>query len=128
MAAGGESSGHLVCRDVTTTGDGIVAALQVLKAMVANGKSLAELKGEMTKMPQTMINVRLAEKIDVVGLPEVQAAVADVEARLGDRGRVLLRPSGTEPLVRVMVEGDDAVWVAELAAELAAAVEAAIAA
>ncbi len=125
---GGESSGHLVCRDVTTTGDGIVAALQVLKAMVANGKSLADLKGEMTKMPQTMINVRLAEKIDVVSLPDVQTAVADVEARLGDRGRVLLRPSGTEPLVRVMVEGDDADWVAGLTAELAAAVEAAIAA
>ena len=124
---GGESSGHLVCRDVTTTGDGIVAALQVLKAMQANEKSLAELKSEMVKMPQSMINVHLSEKMDVVGLPAVQAAVADVEARLGDRGRVLLRPSGTEPLVRVMVEGDDSDWVAELTAELAAAVEAAIA-
>ncbi len=123
---GGESSGHLVCRHLTSTGDGIVAALQVLKAMVQNDLSLHALKADMNKMPQTMINVRLTEKRDVVGLPAVQAAVADVEARLGDRGRVLLRPSGTEPLVRVMVEGDDAVWVAELARELADVVEKAL--
>jgi len=116
---GGESSGHLVCRHLTSTGDGIVAALQVLKAMANNGLSLHALKSAMHKMPQTMINVRLAEKKEVVGLPEVQAAIADVEQRLGDRGRVLLRPSGTEPLVRVMVEADDADWTAELAQELA---------
>lgn len=120
---GGESSGHLVCRHLTSTGDGIVAALQVLKAMANNGLSLHALKSAMHKMPQTMINVRLAEKKEVVGLPEVQAAIADVEQRLGDRGRVLLRPSGTEPLVRVMVEADDADWTAELAQELAEKVE-----
>lgn len=120
---GGESSGHLVCRHLTSTGDGIVAALQVLKAMAENDLSLHDLKLAMNKMPQTMINVRLTEKKDVVGLPEVQAAVADIEKRLGDRGRVLLRPSGTEPLVRVMVEGDDADWISGLATELAQAVE-----
>lgn len=120
---GGESSGHLVCRHLTSTGDGIVAALQVLKAMAENDLSLHALKLAMNKMPQTMINVRLTEKKDVVGLPEVQAAVADIEKRLGDRGRVLLRPSGTEPLVRVMVEGDDADWISGLAQELAQTVE-----
>lgn len=116
---GGESSGHLICRQLTSTGDGIVAALQVLKAVTDDTSSLHVLKSAMGKMPQTMINVRLTSKVDVISLVEVQSAVADIEARLGDRGRVLLRPSGTEPLVRVMVEGDDAVWVEALCQELA---------
>ncbi|RRC97002.1 phosphoglucosamine mutase [Amphritea balenae] len=120
---GGESSGHLVCRHLTSTGDGVVAALQVLKAMAETGESLHKLKSAMNKMPQKMINVRLTEKKDVISLPEVQSAVADVEARLGNRGRVLLRPSGTEPLVRVMVEGDDADWIAGLCQELVQVVE-----
>ncbi|UTW03481.1 phosphoglucosamine mutase [Amphritea atlantica] len=123
---GGESSGHLVCRQLTSTGDGIVAALQVLKAMADDKKSLNELKSEMRKMPQTMINVRLSEKRDVVALPAVQSAVEDIESRLGERGRVLLRPSGTEPVVRVMVEGDDEVWVEGLCEELAEAVRQAL--
>ncbi len=123
---GGESSGHLVCRHLTSTGDGIVAALQVLRAMSVNDATLNGLKQGMNKMPQKMINVRLSEKKDVVSLPDVQAAVADVEARLGDRGRVLLRPSGTEPLVRVMVEGDDPQWIDELCQELVTVVEQAL--
>lgn len=123
---GGESSGHLVCRHLTSTGDGVVAALQVLNAMAANDATLNGLKRGMNKMPQKMINVRLSEKKDVVGLPAVQAAIADVEARLGDRGRVLLRPSGTEPLVRVMVEGDDQQWIEALCHELVAVVEQAL--
>ena len=120
---GGESSGHLICRHLTSTGDGVVAALQVLKAMAETDQSLHALKSAMNKMPQKMTNVRLTEKKDVISLPEVQAAVADVETRLGDRGRVLLRPSGTEPLVRVMVEGDDADWIAGLCQELVQVVE-----
>ena len=123
---GGESSGHLVCRQLTSTGDGIVAALQVFKAMADDKKSLNELKSEMRKMPQTMINVRLSEKVDVMALPAVQSAVADIESRLGERGRVLLRPSGTEPVIRVMVEGDDEVWVEGLCEELAEAVRQAL--
>ncbi|SER09636.1 phosphoglucosamine mutase [Amphritea atlantica] len=123
---GGESSGHLVCRQLTSTGDGIVAALQVLKAMTDDQKSLHDLKSGMRKMPQTMINVRLTEKVDLAELPAVQSAVADIEARLGERGRVLLRPSGTEPVVRVMVEGDDEAWVEALCEELAEAVRQAL--
>ncbi|WP_299196350.1 phosphoglucosamine mutase [uncultured Amphritea sp.] len=123
---GGESSGHLVCRQLTSTGDGIVAALQVLKAMADDKASLYELKSAMRKMPQTMINVHLSSKVDVLALPAVRNAVADIESRLGDRGRVLLRPSGTEPVVRVMVEGDDEVWVEGLCQELAQAVQQAL--
>lgn len=120
---GGESSGHLVCLDKTTTGDGIVSALQVVEAMVQQGKSLSELKKGMNKLPQTMINVRLKEKRDLSSHEKVVAAVTDVESQLEGRGRVLLRPSGTEPLIRVMVEGDDAKEVAELCGQLASVVE-----
>ncbi|MDX2424560.1 MAG: phosphoglucosamine mutase [Amphritea sp.] len=123
---GGESSGHLICRQLTSTGDGIVAALQVLKAVTDEGSSLHVLKSAMGKMPQTMINVRLTSKVDVLSLPDVQLAVTDIESRLGDRGRVLLRPSGTEPLVRVMVEGDDEAWVEALCQELAEVVRQAL--
>ena len=124
---GGESSGHIVCLDKTTTGDGIVSALQVIEAMVLQDKSLAELKGGMNKLPQTMINVRLKEKSDLSSHEVVKAAVADVESQLAGRGRVLLRPSGTEPLIRIMVEGDDAQEVGELCAQLAAVVEGVVA-
>ncbi|PIE40659.1 MAG: phosphoglucosamine mutase [Gammaproteobacteria bacterium] len=120
---GGESSGHLVCLDKTTTGDGIVSALQVVEAMVQQGKSLSELKKGMAKLPQTMINVRLKEKVDLSSHEKVMAASAEVENQLAGRGRVLLRPSGTEPLIRVMVEGDDAEEVADLCAQLASVVE-----
>lgn len=120
---GGESSGHIVCRHLTSTGDGTVSALQVLKAMIESGKSLHELKQGMSKMPQTMINVRMQKKVDVTEVSEVQDAVAATEATLGSRGRVLLRPSGTEPVVRVMIEGEDAAEVQELCEALAREVE-----
>lgn len=120
---GGESSGHIVCLDKTTTGDGIVSALQVLAVMVALDLSLAELKSGMEKLPQLMINVRLPDKRDVMGNPVVQGAVREVEAHLAGRGRVLLRPSGTEPLIRVMVEGNDFDEVGLLCRQLARAVE-----
>ena len=116
---GGESSGHIICLDLTSTGDGIVAALQVLEAMLSAGQSLAELVGGMRLFPQHMINVRLSQRVDVTRSPAVVAAVADAEARLNGEGRVLLRPSGTEPVIRVMVEGREENQVKALAGELA---------
>ena len=123
---GGESSGHIICLDVASTGDGIVAALQVLYAMVSSGSNLHELSSKMSKYPQTMINVRIAQKTDLSTNEAVQSAVRAVEATLGKKGRVLLRPSGTEPVVRVMVEGEDHSLVTKLAQELAASVEEAV--
>ncbi len=122
---GGEGSGHIVCLDLNTTGDGIVSALQVLAAMVVQQRSLAELRAGMEKMPQTLVNVRASEPKRVVAHARVTQAIGDVENSLAGAGRVLLRPSGTEPLVRVMVEGEDALQVAQLADDLAAIVRAA---
>jgi len=122
---GGEGSGHIVCLDLNTTGDGIVSALQVLGAMMAEGQSLLELRRGMDKLPQTLVNVSAAEPARVVMLPRVKQAVGEIEHSLAGAGRVLLRPSGTEPLVRVMVEGQDASQVARLAGDLAEIVRAA---
>lgn len=116
---GGEASGHIVCLDKTTTGDAIIAALQVLAAMIRSGKTLQELKQGMSKFPQQMINVTVARKSDPMQNAAVAAAVSAAEARLAGRGRVLLRPSGTEPLIRVMVEGEDSALVQQLTTELA---------
>jgi len=120
---GGEGSGHILCLDQATTGDGVVSALQVLRAITDQGKTLADLKGAMTKFPQVILNVP-ANSAKVMENNAVQSAVRDVDAVLGDKGRVLLRPSGTEPLIRVMVEGEDAPQVKRLAAQLAAVVAA----
>jgi phosphoglucosamine mutase len=122
---GGESSGHIICLDRTTTGDGIVSALQVLAAMVKSGKSLYELKTGMKKYPQRMINVPVSGKVDLEKAAAVQQAVRSAEQRMAGRGRVLLRPSGTEPVVRVMVEGEDEQQVREEAEQLALVVAAA---
>jgi len=120
---GGESSGHVLCAELNTTGDGIVAALQVLRAMVDSGQSLAQLKAGMAMLPQTMINVPLAKKGAIPANTAIEAAVTAAEQQLADRGRVLLRPSGTEPLIRVMVEGQNSAEVAELAAVIAEVVK-----
>ena len=121
---GGEPSGHIICRDRTTTGDGIVSALQVLAALDRLGARLDDLGAEVDLYPQVLINVRLDQPRDVLSLPEVQDAVATAENELAGRGRVLLRPSGTEPLVRVMVEGSDRSQVEQLAERLAGVVRA----
>ena len=115
---GGEGSGHLLCLEQTTTGDGIVAALQVIKAVRERQESLATLKAGMTKLPQIMINVRNVTA-RVLEQPELQAAVNEVEAALAGSGRVLLRSSGTEPVVRVMVEGEDERKIKAYAEQLA---------
>jgi phosphoglucosamine mutase len=115
---GGESSGHIICLDKSTTGDGIIAALQVLEQLIDNEMSLAEACSGMELYPQTMINVPVTQKIDL-DLPCIQQAVQAVESELDGRGRVLLRASGTEPLIRVMVEGQDDTLVDRLAGELA---------
>ena len=125
---GGESSGHIICLDQTTTGDGIIAALQVLYVMVTSGQSLHELKQGMEKMPQALVNVPIEGPVDLASTPLIRDAVAEVEQSLGEQGRVLLRPSGTEPLVRVMVEGRDAREVEALARQIADAVAEAAAA
>ena len=116
---GGEGSGHILCLDRTTTGDGIVSALQVMAEMARTGQSLNELKHGMEKYPQVLINVAIEQKTDIEQIAPIQQAKEDAERTLGDRGRVLLRPSGTEPLVRVMVEGQDGELVNRLANQLA---------
>lgn len=119
---GGESSGHLLCLDCSSTGDGIVSALQVLAALQHRGQTLREALSEMQMLPQTMINVK-GDNRDNISEPAVQEAIKAAEAELADKGRVLLRPSGTEPLVRVMVEGEDETQVAKVCQALASVVE-----
>ena len=120
---GAENSGHVLHLDKTTTGDGIVAGLQVLAAMVRNNMSLADLCSGMTMMPQVLINVRFAGKHDPLTNPNVKLAIEQAEKQLGTHGRVLIRKSGTEPLIRVMVEGNDAAEVQKLAEQIAEAVK-----
>ena len=122
---GGEASGHIICLDKTTTGDGIIAALQVLDALIGEGQTLSEACDDMTIYPQTMINVPISQPLDLNDSTEVQDAIAAAEEELADSGRVLLRASGTEPLIRVMVEGQDKAQVADLAERLAQTVTAA---
>lgn len=118
LILGGENSGHIICLDRTSTGDGIISALQVLAAMLHSGKTLHDLKAGMSKYPQVLINVSVTGSVDLRRSP-IQEAIKAVESQLGDHGRVLLRPSGTEPVVRVMVEGADAGVVERHARELA---------
>jgi phosphoglucosamine mutase len=120
---GGEGSGHIICADRTTTGDGIVAALQVLETMSRESSVLADLKSDVQKYPQCMVNVRLQRRGTFVMSAEIEQEVKRVEQKLNGTGRVLLRPSGTEPLVRVMVEGQEADIVESLAYSLAESVE-----
>lgn len=123
---GGEASGHIVCLDKTTTGDAIVAALQVLAAIVRTQTPLQALRRGMSKFPQQMINVRVAQKRDPLAEPGIVAAVQAAEQKLAGRGRVLLRPSGTEPVIRVMVEGEDGALVQSLTESLAETVRLAL--
>ena len=118
---GGENSGHLLALDCHTTGDAVISSLQVLAAVVGARSSLAEFTADLTLLPQVLVNVKLPVRPDL-GAPSIKEAVAAAEAELADRGRVLLRPSGTEPVVRVMVEGEDRAQIQRLADHIAAAV------
>ena len=120
---GGEASGHIICLDKTSTGDGVVAALQVLAEIQQTGSSLHELRSAVIKYPQCLINVRISKPVNLQDYPQIKTVVKDTEAQLGNEGRVLLRASGTEPVIRVMVEGHDATRTNQLARSLAEQIE-----
>lgn len=120
---GGESSGHIVCMETTTTGDGIITSLQVLAAMRYQGMSLADIRTGFTKYPQILVNVKVSSAINNIERPRIQEAIKEVERELGNNGRVVLRRSGTEPLIRVMVEGENEQHVRQLAEHLASVVK-----
>ncbi len=124
LALGGEQSGHIIFSDYLFTGDGLVTALSVLQTMAATGRSLADLAAELTTFPQVLLNVPVARRADLAGLPAISAAMARIEGRLGGRGRLLVRYSGTEPLLRIMLEGQDADQIRQWAEEIAAEVRA----
>ncbi|MBT3277530.1 phosphoglucosamine mutase [Candidatus Thioglobus sp.] len=116
---GGEGSGHMICLDKTTSGDGIISALQVLEVLAKSGTSLHQLKNQMVKYPQVLINVKTKEKVDLDNHQQLNTTIKEVEENLGDEGRVLIRASGTEPLIRVMVEAKDAQLTQQSAEKLA---------
>ncbi len=120
---GGEASGHILCLDLTSTGDAIVAALQALVPVVETGRGISELTAGMNKLPQVMINVKVPDPAAVVACDSLQTAIQKQTDKLADRARILVRPSGTEPLLRVMVEGEDETEVREVANELALVAE-----
>ena len=119
---GGESSGHIICGNLSTTGDGVIAALQVLAAVVVSGRSLSQLTSGFTPLPQVLVNVRIKKGFDIEAHQAINDACERVEQALIGRGRLLLRPSGTEPVRRVMVEGDETVAIDSLANEVAEAI------
>ncbi len=120
---GGEQSGHMIFLDHNTTGDGMISALQVLAIIQRSGRSLAELARVMVSLPQVLVNVRVAERRELTEVPQVERAIAAAEQTLGESGRVLIRYSGTEPLLRIMLEGQDKLQITELAHDIAAAIE-----
>lgn len=120
---GGESSGHLINLDLTTTGDGIISALQVLRAMYRQQKSLADMVKPLQKFPQTMLNVRFAKHSEPLADPQVQQLIAHIDEQLGHSGRVLVRASGTEPVIRVMVEAEDKALTESKAQEIVHVIE-----
>ena len=124
LAIGGEQSGHIVFADLATTGDGVLTGLIVADLLARRGVKMSALAAAMTRLPQVLVNVRLERAFDLDAAPAVQAVVREVEAELGDRGRVMVRSSGTEPVVRVMVEAPSEAEAAAAAARVRSALEA----
>jgi phosphoglucosamine mutase len=120
---GGEQSGHMIFLDHNTTGDGVLSALQLLAIIRRTGKTLSELAEVMIPLPQVLVNVRVSEKKDVMQLPSVASLITGIEEKLGQDGRILIRYSGTEPLLRIMLEGQDKYQITGWAKEIADAVE-----
>jgi phosphoglucosamine mutase len=111
LSLGGEQSGHIIFSEYLFTGDGLATALNVLRTMNASGRTLHDLASELTTYPQVLLNLRVRQKVDLDTVPEIAAAVALVQSRLAGNGRLLVRYSGTEPLLRVMLEGKDPVAI-----------------
>jgi len=120
---GGEPSGHILCMESTTTGDGIITALQVLAAMRQQNQTLAAIRSGLTKYPQVLLNIKTKPNVSLDDQPRIQQAIKEIEKKLGKKGRVLLRSSGTEPLIRVMVEGENERDVKQFAEHLAEVVK-----
>ncbi|MGE0444315.1 MAG: phosphoglucosamine mutase [Vicinamibacterales bacterium] len=123
LSLGGEQSGHVIFSDYLFTGDGLATSLNVLRVMMATGRSLADLASELTAYPQVLVNVRVERRIDLASVPEIAATMAGVESRLAGQGRLLVRYSGTEPLLRVMLEGRDQEEITRWAHEIVDAVK-----
>ena len=123
LVLGGEQSGHIVFANHATTGDGLLTGLMVCDLMCRSGRPLSELAAQMSRIPQLLVNIRVARRVDVDGSPVVQRAIAAATDALGTSGRVLVRSSGTEPLVRIMVEADDHAQAVAVAGELRSVVE-----
>jgi phosphoglucosamine mutase len=122
ISLGGEQSGHIIFSEFLFTGDGLVTALNVLQVMAATDRWLGDLAAQLTTYPQVLLNVRVKEKRDLRDVPLVAAVMSDIERRLGSSGRLLVRYSGTEPLLRVMLEGQDQAQIRAWAEEIAAQV------
>ena len=122
LSLGGEQSGHVIFSEYLFTGDGLATSLNVLRTMAATGRTLSDLASELTTYPQVLVNVRVDRKLDLNTVPEVASVIATVESRLAGNGRLLIRYSGTEPLLRIMIEGKDQREIAEWAEEIAEAV------
>jgi phosphoglucosamine mutase len=123
LSLGGEQSGHIIFSEHLLTGDGLATALYVLRTVAETGRSLDDLASELTTYPQVLVNVRVRERVNLLDVPPVAALMRDVESRLAGHGRLLVRYSGTEPLLRVMLEGRDQTEITRWADELAAAVK-----
>jgi phosphoglucosamine mutase len=123
LSLGGEQSGHVIFSEYLFTGDGLATSLNVLRTMAATGRKLSDLASELTAYPQVLVNVRVERKVDLKTIPEVAAVMSAVESRLAGSGRLLIRYSGTEPLLRIMIEGRDQDQIARWAEEIAEAVK-----